>query len=267
MDKEFEKLKSEWYRNDDVMFNIIDRMKYREGVFLRKNLVHRCLKINKIDYFFKNATRYHFFTKEPFNLYSSLAHYPNLPMFSFNIAEKRKQMDEFNIAFPQYMTGYDFLIDIDNEDLDLAYSSAYKVKQILDRRKIIYWCCFSGKKGWHFRVDFQDFPQEMKELEFSTLAKKFKLFAENLKDIENIPDIDTTIFDLRRIAKTPYSVVYPDYLVALPLTDIQFKDFNIKEMTLRWQLDNDDKLHRRGVIKRAGKKENFMKLINDYTRL
>lgn len=267
MDEEFEKLRNEWYHNDDVAFNIIDRMKYREGVFLRKNLVHRCLKINKVEFFFKNAERYHFFTKEPFNLYSSLSLYPNLPMFSFARAEKRKQMDDFNVAFPQYMTGYDFLIDVDNEDLDLAYSTAFKIKKILDDRKIEYWLMFSGNKGFHFRVDYEDFPQEMKVLEFDTLAKKFKTFAENFKEIEQLPDIDTSIFDLRRIAKAPYSVVYPNYLVAYPLTDNQFEKFNIVEMTLPYRMEHDDTLHRRGVLKRKGTKRGFMNLINDYTRV
>jgi hypothetical protein len=41
-------------------------------------------KINKVEFFMQNAERYHLL-KEPMNIYSSLAHLPNMPMFSFRI--------------------------------------------------------------------------------------------------------------------------------------------------------------------------------------
>ena len=263
MDKEFEKLRKQWYSDDNVMFNIIDNLKYRETTVIRKGLAHRCLKINAIRYFVANASRYHFFDEE-FNLYASLGMFPDLPMFSFGMQDKRKEMDEFNVSFTKYMTGYDFLMDIDNKDLRLAYSTTYKIKKIFDDYKIKYYLLFSGNKGFHFRVDYTDFPLSLKKLKWSELAMKLKRFAESFRAINNFEDIDTTIFDLRRVSKTPYSLVYPNYLVALPLTDKQFSNFSIKEVSLPYWIDRTDKLYKRGNLKREGDTEAFGKLIDDY---
>lgn len=264
MDEDFEKLRRQWYKDENVLFNIIDHQKYRETVFIRKGVAHRCIKANAIKYLVANFSRYHF-NEEPFNIYGSLAKFPDLPMFSFNRIQKKQQMNQFNVSFPKYMTTYDFLMDIDNEDLKLAYSTAFKVKRVLDSKKIPYYLIFSGKKGFHFRVDYEDFPQEMKVIKFPELAQKLKRFAENFRAINNLPDIDTSIFDLRRIAKTPYSVVYPYYLVAMPLTDEKFEDFKLSEMSLPYLIERTTELFKRGVLKRKGEPDNFSRLIKEYT--
>lgn len=263
LDDRFERLRKIWYSSPNVLFNIIDNLKYREAVFLRKGTVHRCLKINKTDYFHSNAERYHFYN-EPMNLYGSLAHYPQLPMFSHNIVEKRKEMDDFNDNFVGYMTKYDFLMDIDNEDLELAYGSLIEIKKIFDDYKVPYFVVFSGKKGFHIRVDYDDFDDELKGLSFDHLAFRLKTFSEKFKLINGFDDIDTSIYDLRRIAKTPYSVVFPYYFVALPLSDEQIKKFKLEWVTLPYLLNKVSNLYKRGNLKRAGTKEAFGKLVNDY---
>lgn len=270
MDEEFEKLRYRWYHDTDVLFQLIANLKYREGIFLRgatkshKSVAHRCLKMNMIQYFMLNVERYHFL-EEPLNLYSSLATVPNMPMFSFVIEEKQEQMRDFNKGFQDYATGYDFLLDLDNPDLELAYATATKVKRVFDEKQIPYSLIFSGKKGFHFRISYDHFPQWIKDLKWQEIADTFKLFAENFKMINNFVDIDTSIFDLRRIAKLPYSIVYPYYFVALPLSDAQFNDFSLKEMSLPYLINKTDKLHKRGLLTRPGTPDNFGKLIKEYT--
>ena len=252
--EQLEALRKAWYQRTDVLYQIIEKSKYRETTFIRVGVAHRCIKANAMRYMVSNFNRYHFL-KEEFNLYHSLAHYPDLPMFSFNRFDKKPEMEKFNKEYINYMTGFDLMIDIDNPDLSLAYSSAYKTKEILDRYEIPYWLMFSGNKGFHFRVDYEDFPKEIKGLGFVSIAKLFKEFAERLKFIENIPDIDLSVFDLRRVAKTPYSVVYPFYFIARPLSDEQFKDFKLIDCTIKHMMRGESisDMRMNGVKKRTGK--------------
>lgn len=263
MDERFERLKKVWYGDRRILFNIIENFKYREGVFLSDHATIRCIKANKIDYLLRNFDRYDFM-KTPYNVYNSLAHYPNLPMFSFNKIQKRTEMDDFNINFMRYMTGYDFLLDIDNPDIGKAYKTLVKVKQIFDEYKIPAWYCFSGKKGFHVRIYYDDLPMDYKNMGFKDMCDMFKKFAERFAIVNGFHDIDYTIFDLRRIAKTPYSIVYPYYMVALPLSDQDIAEFDLKKMTLPYNIARIDDMLNRGVMVRPGKQENLKKLFTEY---
>ncbi len=266
MNEEFERLRRQWYENDDILFNLLDYTKYRETIFLRKGCVIRCIKANAVRYLNKNFARYHFFD-EPYNLYSSLAIIPNMPRFSFALQEKRQQMDKFNEEFEDYVTGYDLLFDIDNPDLRLAYSTAFKLKAVLDSYHIPYWLIFSGTKGFHFRIDFADFPKWLQIKPVHELVEIFKQFAENVQNELNLPDLDTSIFDIRRIAKVPYSVVYPYYFVALPLSDEQFENFKLKYVTLPYLLNESGlNFHKRGVLKRTGNPDAFGNFVRAYVK-
>jgi len=263
---DFEGLRKQWYQSKPVIFEIIKRLMYKEAVFLRDGCVHRCIKANAVHYLQQNFERYHF-DSEPFNLYGSLGHFPNLPMFSFNRNIKREEMTEFNKHYLKFMKGYDFMLDIDNLDLELAYKTAHNVKKDFDKMKIPYWLLFSGNKGFHIRVDYQDFPKNLKQMKYENLVALFKRVAENYKIINLHEDIDLQVFDTRRIAKTPYSVVYPNYLIAMPLSDSQFNDFSLKEMSLPYNIHRTKGMYNRGVLKRDGKKENFGKFIKKYSKI
>lgn len=262
VDPEFERYKNIWYQNPDVLFNIIECLKYHETVFIRMEApaTIRCIKANAIPYLISNFKRYKFI-EQPFNMYQSLGMFPNMPMFSFSINERREQQDQFNDNFLDYMKGYDLLLDIDNEDLRLAYSSAVLTKKIFDDYKLPYTCLFSGKKGFHFRIEYNLFPLALKKLTMEALCDLFKDFAYNFAKKHNIPDLDLGIYDLRRIAKTPYSIVYPYYFVALPLSDQQFNNFTFEMVSLPFLLEQN--IHRRGLLTRIGDSENMIKLMND----
>lgn len=268
VDEKFEKLRKAWYSDRNVQFEIIKNLMHRETVFLHteKRLAHRCIKANAIHYLQSNWNRYHFF-EEPFNLYASLAKMPSMPVFSFNRFTKKDEMKQFNEKAHEYMKGFDFMFDIDNEDVELAYTTASKIKADFDERKISYFILFSGKKGFHIRVDYEDFPDWIKKLNYYDTAKLFKEFAENYRNINGLPDIDLSIFDIRRIAKAPYSVVYPYYFIALPLSDSQFENFKLKEVSLPYWLNRTSELYKRGVLKRQGTNKAFGSMIKEFTNL
>lgn len=269
---DFEKMRQEWYRTETVVFNVIANIKHKEACFYRvesggrKGVMHRYLKINALVYLYKNFERYHFF-EEPFNLYQSLAHLPDLPMMPFSLPKKEEEMSKFSNSFDNYIKGWDFFLDVDNPNLQLAYSTATKIKDILDEHKVIYSLRFSGKKGFHFFFDYNDFPESMKKLPFTELIEQTRIFAQNFKNTEQLKDLDLSVIDNRRICKTPYSVVYPEYLICLPLTDTQFDNWKIKEMSLQYNLENADKLYMRGNLKRKGKPENLQILMDKYLNI
>lgn len=267
-------LRKHWYSQDIVMFNIIEQLKFKETVFIAKNKgVIRCVKANAMRYLAMNFDRYHFL-EHKMNLYGSLAHFPNLPMFSFNRTEKRKEMDAFNLSYKDYISGFNYMMDIDNFDLKSAHRTLLACLKAF--QGIPYYVVMTGKKGFHIRVDYEDMSEDLKQMSMPDLCGLFKRFTENFSLINNLPDIDYSIYDLRRIAKTPYSVVfYPlkdkdgnveefPLFVALPMTDDQIYKFDIKDYHIKTQLNNLPDLRNRGLLKREGSPEKFSELIKKY---
>lgn len=278
-----EKLRIQWYSNKSVMMNIIDAMKLREGAFLqlregKKDSMMRYLKINHDIYFYKNAERYGFFNHK-MNLYNSLAKLPNMPMFPFNRIKKEEQTTPY--CEDQYfkdIISYDFMLDIDAKEIEkdkgitmkslqFAYHEFVEIKKLFDEYEIPYWCQFSGKKGFHLRVDSVDYPIELKKMGVVKQCNLFKKVIENIGYIRDYRFPDDSIFDLKRIAKTPYSVTYPLYLIAYPLTDKEIESFNLKMVSLPYRLSKVKDLFQRRTCKREGDPEGFMKFLRRYEKL
>lgn len=264
--EEMEDMRKLWYHTDAVAFEMVKCMRYRESVFIanRHKAVQRMLKINAVRFLYKNFDRFHFFNDYyMYNVYHSVSHFPNMPMTSFKVEEKQKQQVEFNEKFDSFITGYDLFLDLDNPDFQLVYSSAKRLKNIFDKYQIPYNLIYSGKKGIHITVEYPNLPQELKRLKFDVLANLFKLFAYELKINRKIMDIDTSIFDLRRIKKVAYSVVYPFYRVALPLSDEQFDNFKLADVFLPNLIHKASQMRNRGLLTRKGTPDGLMRLMRD----
>ena len=275
VDEKFEELRRKWFAVDDNLFNILESIKYRETAFIRmateqypKPTTIRNIKANALIYLSQNFYRWRFL-HQPFNMYASVAVYPNMPMFSWNPEVRRKEMDDFNDRHQQYMTQYDLLVDIDNRDLKQAYAETYKCKEIFRNEGIPYTVCFSGNKGFHLRIAYLDFPEWMQRLKCDELIDLLKRFMENFRTINGLYSIDLAIYDSRRQAKVPYSVVYPYYLIALPLSDDEFNHFTLEYCSMVYWLDsaNRRRLYKRGLLKRAGTAEAVGNMIKKYTEL
>ncbi len=263
---ELEKMSKIWYNTPAIAFELIASMKHRESVFIAKNrpTVQRMLKINAVRYMYMNFDRYKFYDEEfLYNVYSSVAHFPSLPMSSFKWEEKKEQVALFNANFIDYVKGYDLFIDLDNENPKLVYASTKRLKQIFDKYQLPYSLIFSGAKGFHINIEYKDLPEKLQQMKYKDLSILFKLFAYELKISEKIKDIDTSIYDLRRIRKTPYSIVYPFYYIALPLSNEQFDNFSFDMVFLPNLIDEATKFTHRGLLTRDGNNENLLKLMSD----
>jgi len=271
-------LRYKWYNSEPIQYQLIEGLKYHEGVFL-KNVGGggvRNLKINSVGFLIPNMKEWKFINGL-YNLYQSLGTFPEMERASWNRIEYKKQKEDFRKNHMNQMKGYDFVFDIDRlqdeSDLTNCYNSAKKVKKFLDENKIIYYLIFSGQKGFHFRIDYNDFGKYLKSLSMPKIISILKLFSERVKYIERIPNIDLSIIDSRRFIKTPYSVVIPDpkyfpiheFRIAMPLSDLQFEDFKIENYLLSKQIYNINNLRNRGILKREGNPEGFSELVKKYT--
>jgi len=264
-EEDLEKLRIEWYKSDPVLFEIVKNLVGRETMFIGDFPI-RNIKAHMIKYLMANFKRYQFYTAR-MNLYNSLAKYQDMPVFSFEYNQRKAEQLEFNRNYRSYMVGYDFLFDIDcEEEPRFSYAVTWKIKEIFDEYKVPYYLLYSAGKnnGFHIRVDYEDLPESYKKMDYLDLCKLFKSFIHRVKVILDLPFIDDTITDLRRVGKAPYGVVYPYYRICLPLSDQEFKEFDLNKVTLEYWIKNVDKIKNRGILKREGDPEGFKKLIDKY---
>jgi len=120
------------------------------------------------------------------------------------------------------------IIDIDNEDVDMARQDCVKlVSHLVSKYKVntsglrIY---FSGNKGFHLGIPLNVEPSE-------DVAERCKLFV---KEISNI-DCDMSIYEPHRIIRLPNSINNKSGLYKIPLT---WDELN---KPLKWILDRAKK--------------------------
>lgn len=267
--EELETLRREWYSNINIKFELIRFLKDREFALIHteedfKTL--RCLKANAVKYLDVIFDIYKVL-KKPYNFYGSLAVFKNYPNFSYNNKIKKIQQSEFNINYAEIIVEFDLLIDVDNKDIEKAYQSSKIIEEVFDSYKVRYSLKFSGNKGFHFEVPYKFFPEALKKMSFFELSILLKRFAENFKFINELEDIDLSVFDLRRVNKAPYSVVLPSYNIALPLTATQFKNFKLDDVSLKNCIKNIDSYRMRGSLLRDGYDSGFEEMFNDYIEI
>lgn len=130
---EQQSLKQIWYGKAFVLLEICKLAKNRELSFLptddSPNRV-RCVNCSFVDILKKNFEGFHFMQRN-FNLYYSLAHLKNMPMFSFAPETRKLQQADFTRNFNNYFVGYDLGIDFDgnmDDNKHLIYYNGEKTK-------------------------------------------------------------------------------------------------------------------------------------------
>jgi len=257
-------IKKSWYDNLTIKYEIVKILKGRETAIRSpsEKLTWRCLKIHNVDYMKSNFDRFDF-DKHLFNIYYSLAHLKDMPIFSFNIAKRKEQQKDFNANFKDYYNGYDIGIDFDshirNEKFEIVnlpvrdvQNQVQEFKEILDLYDVPYTLKFSGS-GFH--VNIPHFAQEG----INNVLTTAKRLNDDLFNVYNLKSVDTSITDLRRIWKCPYSLDTNTGNIALPLDDTQFENFNL-DMVKPAEVLNL-KLRDRGECLRDGRKDNFKKML------
>ncbi len=114
------------------------------------------------------------------------------------------------------------------QNLEKSHKIATAIKKIYDKLRLPYYIVFSGKKGFHIRLDWNDFPSYFKVVEKGVWMQQQKTIAQKIAketDTTYGEDLDA-IYDLRRVIRVPYSIHPITENVVLPLDDEQFKDFS-----------------------------------------
>ena len=219
--------------------------------------------------FFKTITGFESRSR-PFNFYCSLAKYQEgIP---FVTKENRKDvLKQWTAENYKFITGYDFLLDIDVKHHDLiyvAYESAKLVKDVFDHRKVPYELVFSGR-GFHFKIPYSVIPRlSLDPRDGSNLFSVLGSLANKMHD--SISEyIDTSIYDSRRLCKVPFSIAlykYPDgeraYLCR-PFADVvDFNKFNLSD----FEIENIGDIRKYQVepMFNCGDTMDFMRLLDDF---
>lgn len=258
-----------WYRNPEVIFNIITVSKDRETAFLSKSsdvAPFRNIMANYMKFLTDNFEALHFYERD-YNLYYSLARYKSIQRFSFNPVVRKEQRLEWNKIAINNTASYDFGLDFDSDGIESikdAWVDADKVKSLFDEYGVPYTTKFSGSKGFHITIPYTELPDLMIT---DNIDEPLSLFN-FLKDVAllldlklDLPTIDMGIFDPRRIWKTDYSWVVETGLIALPLSDEQFDNFSLSMVEPVNVLKSG--IRNRGNLMREGVKGGFRRLIEE----
>lgn len=258
--------KIDYYLNDEVLFEIVKTLVGRETAFFGescgKPLRIRCIKAHNINFLRENMRRFDFLKDNTsLNIYYSLAHYYNMPMFSFNMEERRKQMEQFRIDFSKYQTGFDFGIDFDAENVskETLIDDMITIKKEFDKNMIPYTLKCSGS-GFHINIESKYFDS----IPFKDRLSFFSYWNNTMADTFICDSIcgSTKTMIPRHLWKAPYSYDVKSGNIALPLTDEQANNFNWDIVTPKNVILNG--VRNRGTLERKGETHNILKFLRRY---
>lgn len=214
-------LVSLWYRNPVVLYKLSRRLVGRELAFLGKPTV-RGLKAHSSSFLRRHFERFDVYKNGPL-VYHSIAHLSGMPVFSYNFADRKVQTEDFFKNYDRYVVNYDFVIDIDNEDLRLAYDDMMVIRRLFLQYGIRHEVVFSGKKGFHIEVkNINHFSFDLDKV-----SSYFRDLALAIKRHYRVDSLDENIYDAVRIWKAPYSLDTRTGLVVLPLSDDEISNFSV----------------------------------------
>jgi len=251
-------LYQEYYKRLDVLFELIKTMRGREVMLVGADgLPVRGIKAHNVSYLQNNFDAFHFLEK-PYNMYNSVASLMYMPQFSYAPKVRARQYEFFTKNFKKYFTDYDLCFDFDGHDnFGLCYQETATLKELFDEHNIPYYLKFSGS-GFHLVIsgNFIEGKSAMDKL------KHINYYGNYLNNFCMFSTLDASIYDSRRVFKTPYSIDVKTGRVALPLNDNQFKDFDFDLVKIKNVL-KDVEIKNRGLLQRSGTKEDFTKFVDN----
>lgn len=253
-DINFNLLAEEWYRRRPVLYELVKLMKAKEVAFLKpkyeENLsAVRGMKIHNIEFLKLNMKAFNF-CKRKFNIYVSCASLHNMPSFNFNYVYRKIELKKFREVFQDYLIGYDLLLDFDSKEhgLDRCYMDTGLIKQLFDDYQVPYYIMFSGS-GFHIKVPYEylETPEGNQGLDMC------KLISKGLAETFDLESLDLSVYDMRRVAKVPYSIDFNTDNVAWPMSDYEFNHFEVEDMHITNKINVP--LTNRGVLLRNKDKD------------
>ena len=286
------------YYIDRTLFEIAKIARGREMAMLNHRGAIRHIKAHALFYIKENFKAFDFYDN-PRNLYYSLAHLEGMPMFSFAPPVRKQQQLVFNQNFRNYFKGLDFGMDFDERcqhckdnasclkydkltnksicskcdqyesNFGTLYQEVVRTKELFDTWSIPYQLKLSGS-GFHINIEYEYFSKckdviiRLKRL--GSLAEEdeialSKWVLTELAEINYLTSLDTSVSDIRRIWKMPYSIDIKSGNVALPLTDEQFEDFNFDMVKPENVIDT---IRGRGLLERPGSADNVLDFIENF---
>ncbi len=245
---------NEYYKKSYILLEIIKAAQGREMSVLpyknkeetpeldefKKGVPIRNITAWSLEALSSNFSAFQFY-KKAYKLYISLATFQKgtLPLFSFNFKARKQQQKEFIGNFIEnpkdYLAGYDFAIDLDCKEFKEGYENAKKIKEVMDEYQLPYTINPSGGKegGWHIRIPYKHFESLIAPIDMPKFSFKA---TTNIEDVDMVQGQDKSLYDLRRIFKSPMSLVLGDknkkWNVCMPLTDQELENYNPKQIQL-----------------------------------
>lgn len=258
-----QRLRELWYLRNDVQSNIVPLLRGRETAFMvpysmKKeggNYPVRCVKAHASSYLLYNMKSFNFFSRD-YNLYHSIYCLNGMPQFSFNPLKRSEEQKVFFKNYYNYVEGLDFVMDFDGDkNLPIedrvynAQTQALKVCGILNEFLVPYNIVFSGSKGFHIEVrgfpSTRDWNKRIKD--FYQISIRLVLLANGydpriaedesreaeLQEILTRYSFDSSIYNVTRIWKTPFSYDVTTDMIAYPLNFDELINFRISDYTAK----------------------------------
>lgn len=222
---------NDYYRKIDAVFEMVKCMIGRESVFLDGKTAIRGLKIHSFD-FLKQKIRMYSFGKIYFpNIYISIAHMNNMPLFKEQLNEERyEQLKLFRGSVDNFVTGYDFPLDFDLKDNDFKKlkKEVTLVSDFLVKNNVPFSLRCSGS-GFHIIIydEYFNFIQKDDKIDF------YKFFAKSLTEIFKLETLDYKIIQKRCLIKCPYSFDTKTNRICYPLNIYELKRFEYKDIEVK----------------------------------
>lgn len=269
------KEREEWYNFIPSLFEMVKVLHNRELSFISQKgempkKAVRYLVAFQIN-FLKSHLNWMNSDKNLINLYHSVAKFkPNsIPVLSYCLKNRREEENykDFNENYVNYVEEYNLFIDMDLKEVswEKGFNEAKKLKKILEQFKVPYYLVNSSKKGFHFQIPSNFLPK----MEISKLIEMIYNVIYNLKGIYDFETIDTSIADLKRLCKLPFSYVC-DGSICLPLSDKNFENFSeelvsMKNVRQNIIIKNMGLLTRTYGLSDEKLKENTLNFINNFS--
>jgi hypothetical protein len=243
-----------WYSSDFIRIEIAKSIGHREVALLdykdevpgfRRGYCVRNIHAMSSSFLLKTFEAFKFFDRSS-KLYTSLASYKHLPNFSYAFkirAQEQKIWGEAIVKDPgAHIEGMDFLLDLDSKTFDAGHKQAKIVFDLLLNHDAPFIVLPSAGKagGFHFRIRWEKIREA--GIAWNDVLRFSYLSCLALKYRFEMPDVDCGLFDLRRVAKAPYSLVYganKRWNVCLPLAEKQFLNYveGQNEVSLVWKME------------------------------
>lgn len=231
-----------YYADNSILTKLLHFMRYRENVLLKQNGRYpvRCVCPGSITGLIQNIDRFDV-CEEQYNIYSSVATYnfyqlskdTNLIPFSFNLKKRKNQIKEFGEICNDYQIKIDFVLDFDvhDDDYEKTFDEVVRTCEFFNNFKSLYSVRFSGR-GFHIVIDSKYLPDRLDECDF------YHHIALKLQKLLDLSTLDLSIYDDRRVIKTPYSIDHRSGLCCIPINRFKVESFNKSEAKINYVLEN-----------------------------